>query len=156
MAKCKQCQGSFGLLELKHGICNQCKNANEPPCHRCRENFAKGELNAAGLCQPCAATAADEAEEKRQLQQRVERAREVREVDEKTLKAIILTTESDSNLNVLERIEIITAECAFGMNLFRDFFAGVRDVFGGRSKSTQTVLRDARKKGQRGQVLFRA
>ena len=32
----------------------------------------------------------------------------------------------------------------FGMNLFKDFFAGVRDIFGGRSKASQKVLRDAR------------
>ena len=31
------------------------------------------------------------------------------------------------------------------MNIFRDFFAGIRDIFGGRSAATQTVLRDARK-----------
>ncbi len=31
------------------------------------------------------------------------------------------------------------------MNIFKDFFAGVRDIFGGRSAATQGVLRDARK-----------
>ena len=45
---------------------------------------------------------------------------------------------------VTERIEIITAECVFGMNLFKDFFASITDIFGGRSKSSQKVLRDAR------------
>jgi uncharacterized protein YbjQ (UPF0145 family) len=59
---------------------------------------------------------------------------------------IILTTENNpQDLLVEERIEIITAECVFGMNLFRDFFAGIRDVFGGRSGASQKVLRDARK-----------
>jgi uncharacterized protein YbjQ (UPF0145 family) len=46
---------------------------------------------------------------------------------------------------VTERIEVITAECVFGMNLFKDFFAGIRDIFGGRSSSSQKVLRDARR-----------
>jgi uncharacterized protein YbjQ (UPF0145 family) len=45
---------------------------------------------------------------------------------------------------VLERIDVITAECVFGMNLFKDFFASITDIFGGRSKSSQKVLRDAR------------
>lgn len=59
---------------------------------------------------------------------------------------IILTTETSmSGYQVTERIEIITAECVFGMNLFKDFFAGMRDIFGGRSKSSQKVLRDSRK-----------
>jgi uncharacterized protein YbjQ (UPF0145 family) len=31
------------------------------------------------------------------------------------------------------------------MNIFRDIFAAVTDIFGGRSSATQRVLRDARK-----------
>jgi uncharacterized protein YbjQ (UPF0145 family) len=59
---------------------------------------------------------------------------------------LILTTESVlTGYTVTERLEIITAECVFGMNIFRDFFAGVRDFFGGRSKASQKVLRDARR-----------
>ena len=30
------------------------------------------------------------------------------------------------------------------MNVFRDFFAGMTDFFGGRSQASQKVLRDAR------------
>lgn len=60
--------------------------------------------------------------------------------------SIMLTTETNPNLNIQKRLEIISAECVFGMNMFRDVFAGVRDVFGGRSKATQKVLRDARRK----------
>jgi len=59
---------------------------------------------------------------------------------------IILTTENNpQDLFVKERIEIITAECVLGMNIFRDFFASVRDIVGGRSSASQKVLRDARK-----------
>ena len=31
------------------------------------------------------------------------------------------------------------------MNVFRDFFAGMTDFFGGRSEASQKILRDARK-----------
>lgn len=59
---------------------------------------------------------------------------------------IVLTTETTTpDLAIAERLEIVTAECAFGMNIFRDFLAAVRDVFGGRSGATQKVLRDARR-----------
>ncbi len=59
---------------------------------------------------------------------------------------IIVTTEPIMNeFRVVERLEVITAECVFGMNLFRDFFAGITDILGGRSSSSQKVLRDARK-----------
>jgi uncharacterized protein YbjQ (UPF0145 family) len=68
------------------------------------------------------------------------------EVIDELAKEIILTTESTlPDYKILERREIITAECVFGMNLFRDFFAGIRDIFGGRSSASQKVLRDSRR-----------
>lgn len=59
--------------------------------------------------------------------------------------AILLTTETAPNLNITKRIEIVTAECAFGMNIFKDLFAGVRDIVGGRSKAVQETMRNARR-----------
>ena len=59
--------------------------------------------------------------------------------------AIMLTTETAPNINITERIEVITAECAFGMNIFKDLFAAVRDIVGGRSEAVQKTLRDSRK-----------
>ncbi len=54
------------------------------------------------------------------------------------------TTPMFPNLEVEEVKGVITAECVFGMNIFKDFFAGMTDFFGGRSKTSQKVLRDAR------------
>lgn len=42
-------------------------------------------------------------------------------------------------------IDIVSAECAYGMNVFKDFFAGITDSVGGRSGATQGILRDARR-----------
>ncbi|WP_439104762.1 YbjQ family protein [Celeribacter marinus] len=61
------------------------------------------------------------------------------------IEAILLTTETVPNLNITKRIEIITAECAFGMNIFKDLFAGVRDIVGGRSEAVQKTMRDSRR-----------
>ncbi|WP_232962455.1 YbjQ family protein [Paracoccus tegillarcae] len=58
---------------------------------------------------------------------------------------IILTTECGTNLEIFERIEIVTAECAYGMNIFRDLFTSARDIVGGRSKAIQNTMRDARR-----------
>ena len=58
---------------------------------------------------------------------------------------ILLTTETALSLEIEERFEVISAECVFGMNLFRDFFAGVRDIVGGRSANTQKILRESRR-----------
>jgi uncharacterized protein YbjQ (UPF0145 family) len=61
------------------------------------------------------------------------------------IEAIVLTTETAPNLNITKRIEIVTAECAFGMNVFKDLFAGIRDIVGGRSKAVQDTMRDSRR-----------
>ncbi|WP_423906779.1 YbjQ family protein [Candidatus Spongiihabitans sp.] len=48
------------------------------------------------------------------------------------------------DFKIRKRLGIITAECVLGMNIFRDIFAGVRDIVGGRSEATQKVLGDLR------------
>jgi len=68
------------------------------------------------------------------------------EVIDEIAKDIIVTTEpAMDGYRVTRRLEVITAECVFGMNLFRDFFASITDILGGRSSSSQKVLRDARR-----------
>ncbi|MDC3247539.1 YbjQ family protein [Gammaproteobacteria bacterium] len=57
----------------------------------------------------------------------------------------LTTTMTFANHEVEEELDVITAECVFGMNIFRDFFSELTDFFGGRSKASQKVLRDARK-----------
>jgi len=59
--------------------------------------------------------------------------------------AVMLTTETATNLPIVERIEIVTAEVAYGMHIFKDLFADVRDIVGGRSKAVQNTMRDARR-----------
>lgn len=61
------------------------------------------------------------------------------------IEKIKLTTSfSFTNFDIENEVGIVTSECVFGMNVFRDFFAGVSDFFGGRSNASQKVLRDAR------------
>jgi len=62
----------------------------------------------------------------------------------KTYDVKLTTTPTYPNLEIGEVKGVITAECVFGMNVFRDFFAGMTDFFGGRSEASQKVLRDAR------------
>lgn len=59
--------------------------------------------------------------------------------------AVMITTETAApDLKIAARLGIVTAECAFGMNLFKDIFAVGRDIFGGRAASIQNALKDAR------------
>ncbi len=60
------------------------------------------------------------------------------------LAAITLTTTPQLEGYRCEVIEIISAECVYGMHIFRDLAAAITDVVGGRSRSVQKVLRDAR------------
>jgi len=63
----------------------------------------------------------------------------------KKLKNFPLTTSIQfAKHQVEEELGIVTAECVFGMNIFRDMFAGIRDIVGGRSSASQKVLRDLR------------
>ena len=66
-------------------------------------------------------------------------------VDKAAAEIVMTTSIFVAGREIEKEIEVLTAECVFGMNMFRDFFASVRDVFGGRSAATQKVLRDARK-----------
>jgi uncharacterized protein YbjQ (UPF0145 family) len=60
--------------------------------------------------------------------------------------AVTLTTASTlAGFRIVETVEVVTAECVMGMSVFGDFSAAVADIFGGRSESTQQVLRDARR-----------
>ena len=66
-------------------------------------------------------------------------------ISEDDLTAIILSTEAAPDLKVAQRLDIISAEFAVGMGLLTDIFNAWRDVFGGRSKSYQNALKDARR-----------
>jgi uncharacterized protein YbjQ (UPF0145 family) len=57
---------------------------------------------------------------------------------------IVSTTTVLEGKPVREYIGIVTGEAILGANVFRDLFAGIRDVIGGRSGSYEQVLREAR------------
>ena len=144
MPSCKECKSSYGFLQLTQGVCKNCIDKRTPPCISCRKNFETTEL-IDGYCQKCHVIQKNREAEDAKSRERLNKEKQLELTSDAELDAIILTTEGAPDLEIIERIEIITAECAFGMNLFKDFFAGVRDIVGGRSKSTQNVLRDARK-----------
>ncbi len=66
-------------------------------------------------------------------------------IDPSDIAGVMLTTEAAHGLDIDERIDIVTAECALGMHLFKDIAIAFRDTFGGRSKTMEVGLRDARK-----------
>lgn len=56
---------------------------------------------------------------------------------------IISTTPSLQDKTITEYKGIVTGEAILGANIFRDFFAGIRDVVGGRSGAYEKSLREA-------------
>jgi uncharacterized protein YbjQ (UPF0145 family) len=57
---------------------------------------------------------------------------------------IITTTPIVEGRPVQEYLGVINAQSIIGANIFKDFLGGLRDVFGGRSKTYERVLEEAK------------
>ncbi len=57
---------------------------------------------------------------------------------------IVTTTPDVEGRRIVEYKGIVTGEAILGANAFRDFFASIRDIVGGRSGAYEKVLRSAR------------
>ena len=57
---------------------------------------------------------------------------------------ITSTTNSIEGREMVEYKGIVTGEAILGTNIFRDLFAGIRDIVGGRSGAYENALREAR------------
>ncbi|WP_456420656.1 heavy metal-binding domain-containing protein [Lutibacter sp.] len=57
---------------------------------------------------------------------------------------LLTTTNTLETHTIKEYIGIVTGETIIGANIFKDFFAGIRDIVGGRSGSYERVLREAK------------
>lgn len=62
---------------------------------------------------------------------------------------IISTTSSLDQRPAKEYHGLVTGETIIGANLFRDLFASIRDVVGGRSGSYEEVLKEAKETAMR-------
>ena len=57
---------------------------------------------------------------------------------------ILTTTNNIEGKTIREYCGIVTGEAIVGANIFRDFFAGIRDIVGGRSSAYEKELQKAR------------
>jgi uncharacterized protein YbjQ (UPF0145 family) len=57
---------------------------------------------------------------------------------------IVTTTPNLEGKRIVRYFGIVSGEAIIGANLFRDLFAGIRDIVGGRSGSYEEVLREAK------------
>lgn len=114
MAICSSCGRDYGFFNGTHGRCYGCINAG-----------TAAEFTAAASEKAAAQSAHQEMKQRAQ--------------------SVLLTTEQfPSGLTIADRLGIVTAECVFGMHMFKDLFAVGRDIFGGRSDAIQNTMKDAR------------
>lgn len=116
------------------------KTAFNGRCSKCHAKFLVADLD---LSRVGTVTNANETQSERRLREDRE-FQERKRAERRLVEGILITTESQPDISIQERITIITAECAYGMNIFKDLFAGVRNVVGGRSEAVQSTMRDAR------------
>ncbi len=57
---------------------------------------------------------------------------------------ITTTTSSIEGRQISQYLGLVSGEAVMGANIFRDLFAGIRDIVGGRSGSYENVLRGGR------------
>jgi len=129
-----------------------------PSCEECSEKISLLNISVfkypvfgereAPLCESCLTKKRAREDQRHRMEQDSERVREQQEKELKRELARIMITTADSlpQYRIMESLDIITAECAFVMNIFKDFFSAMSDIVGGRSRATQKVLRDARLK----------
>lgn len=57
---------------------------------------------------------------------------------------LITSTQSIEGRRIVAYLGIVSGEAIMGANVFRDLFAGIRDVVGGRSGSYERQLKEAK------------
>ena len=58
---------------------------------------------------------------------------------------LIVTTPSVEGRRIARHLGLVTGDAILGANIFRDLFAGIRDVVGGRSAAYERELREAKR-----------
>jgi uncharacterized protein YbjQ (UPF0145 family) len=57
---------------------------------------------------------------------------------------LITTTHTLDGQQISEYLGLVSGEAILGANIFKDFFAGIRDIVGGRSAAYEKELRKAK------------
>jgi uncharacterized protein YbjQ (UPF0145 family) len=57
---------------------------------------------------------------------------------------LVVTTPTVAGREIEEVLGMVSGEAILGANIFKDFFAGIRDIVGGRSNAYEQELRKAK------------
>jgi uncharacterized protein YbjQ (UPF0145 family) len=58
---------------------------------------------------------------------------------------IVVTTPNMEGRRITQYLGLVSGEAILGANIFRDLFAGIRDIVGGRSAAYERELRNAKR-----------
>ena len=67
-----------------------------------------------------------------------------RQRDDQVAPILVTTAHTLQGIEVTKYLGVVSAECAYGMNMFKDMFANVRNLVGGRSAAVEDTMRDSR------------
>jgi uncharacterized protein YbjQ (UPF0145 family) len=121
MPKCTNCEGNFGIIELRGGLCKQCRVLREEEQDE-RERKRVEALKKVGLPEGAS----------------------LHVLDENAKNIFLSTSYGISSRQLSDPLGIVSSEYAVGMNIFKDIANSFRDTFGGRSDTVQKTLKDAR------------
>ena len=110
-----------------------------PKCKVCGVRYEVDESTK--LCNKCKKKLSKEKLEKDKI---ADKQKEEEKLKIEIQKIKITTTNSIAGYDIIDTIDIVSSECALGMNIFRDFFSSVRDIVGGRSVATQKILKEVK------------
>lgn len=106
-------------------------------CKNCGNVFNVTEMKD-GLCEKCSAPEIREAAQKIEEQDKYFEENKIQ-----ILQSIIVTSETSME-NIEKRIDFTSAQCVYGLNIIKDFFTGIRNIVGGRIKSIEDPLSEAK------------
>jgi len=106
-------------------------------CKNCGKVFSVIEMTD-GLCKTCLSPEVVELN-----QNKKEKIEDFEKNKFKILQSIIVTSETSIE-NVEKRIDFTSAQCVYGLNIIKDLFVGVRNIVGGRVKSIEDPLAEAK------------
>jgi len=106
-------------------------------CKSCGKVFSVTEMTD-GLCKNCLAPEVSELNQRKK-----EKIEEFKKNKFKILHSIIVTSETSID-NIEKRIDFASAQCVYGLNIIKDLFTGVRNIVGGRIKSIEDPLSEAK------------
>ncbi|RLA80127.1 MAG: hypothetical protein DRG78_11570 [Epsilonproteobacteria bacterium] len=113
-----------------------------PKCIKCKYVYSELELKE-GYCANCITPELSKKLKLKQDQEKHEKDMLLKGVNEKK-ESIFITTETFIDLPIEKRVGIVSSQCIYGINIIKDIFNFVRDIVGGRIKSIESGLDEAK------------